>query len=181
MQKVMSLFKRKKKIIAAQYEKKDQLNELMQRFKVFDTLQNNGYIYLDQKLKRVLISDDLAVIYLVSSVRWSRFLDNLYRWFSYTLSQQAWQRRFKDAELNALREARRSSAALSARQEREVRQRARLDVDVQSEPLPAFPDYEFVIAHGMLTDASATATVVGRYACGSFDMVSFEQLSSLKP
>lgn len=177
----MSLFRRKNKVSVAQAEKKDQLNELMQRFKVFDTLQNNGYIYLNQKQKRVFVSDNLAAIYLVSSERWSRFLDNLYQWFSYTLSQQAWQRRFKDVELKALREARRSSAALSARQEREVRQRARLEVDVQAEPLPAFPDYEFVIVHGMLTDDSARATVVGRYAGGSFDMVPFEQLPTEKP
>lgn len=166
-------FKKKKKEGNSEADKV----AMLRRIATMTELMKNGYLYLDLQTKRVVISDKLAVLFLGNQEKWEGFLNNLHTWFVYRASQLAWQKVFFDAEVKAVREAKKKFAMLTRFQEKAIREKARMDIDIDKVKLPQIESYDFIISNEIGDGDEPKIIAIGRYEKGKFDMMPYENIS----
>ena len=172
----MTLFKKKNRT-----EKKENVQkELLEKISLLQQLARKGLLYVDVKERKVIISSTLAALYVGSEKRWAGFMENLNLWFVYTASQLLWNKMFLDAEVAAVREARKKFAVLTALQERTIRQQARAKIDPSMVPPPQIEPFDFIISSDIADGSEPGIVVVGRYDNGDLTMVPFDEVDFKK-
>lgn len=172
----MNLFRKKRPQSVTPLQKKDNL-ALMATMKSIEKLQAAGHIYMDEKLHQVIISLDLAVLFIRNIEKWTNFLNNLQMWFTYESSRKAWDKYFLEVEIKAVREARKKYATLTAAEERSIRSNARSQVDVEAVAPPVVQPFDFVVASARGVGDEQKIIVVGRFFDGRFEMVPYEEVN----
>lgn len=147
--------------------------EVLERIAVLMRMEKAGLLAVDVKEKKVVISSVLASPFLSDRRKWTGFLGNVQAWFLYRTSQLLWDKRFRDAELRAVREARAKYAVLTRLQEMEIRQKARSAVEVTDEECPETESYDFILCNSLTDGREPEVFAVGRYEDGRFEMVAF--------
>lgn len=148
--------------------------ETLERISVLTRMEKSGLIAVDLKDRKVVISSLLASPFLSDRGKWTGFLNNVQLWFLYRTSQLLWEKRFRDAELKAVREAREKYSMLTRLQEMEIRRKARGKVDVTDVACPVAEDYDFILCNSLSDGREPEIFAVGRYEDGQFEMVAFE-------
>lgn len=156
-------------------KRKQEVIDTASAFKVLERYEAAGLLYIDMKNSRVIISSTLSANYMGSDTKWSAFLGNVHTWFEYRISLELWERKFKDVEVKAVREAKKKYAMLTAAQIREIRFNARFAVDPTEVPAPEIRPYDFVVTDGMVLSEKSEVIVVGRYEDGQFVIVPYKQ------
>lgn len=176
----MNWFGRKKKNSEPVFGNKEQ-RTLLRCVATFDRMEKSGLILLDLKEKRVVITSTLAVFFLKDRKSWNNFLSYVQWWFIYRISQDKWNRVLLDAEVKAVREARKKYAMLSKVEEKEIRQRARASVEITEAPRPKVEPYDFVLCDTLSGEHEPEIFSIGHYENGKFDMVTFEEVEKVMP
>lgn len=171
----MKWFSRKEKNSEPVFGNKEQ-RALLKCVAIFDRMEKSGLLLLDLKEKRVVITSTLAVFFLKDRKSWNNFLDYVQWWFIYRISQDKWNRVLLDAEVKAVREARKKYATLSKVEEKVIRQRARAGVEITEVPLPKVEPYDFVLCDTLSGIHEPEIFSIGHYENGKFDMVTFEKV-----
>lgn len=151
--------------------------EVLERIAVLTRMEKAGLLAVDMKERKVVISSVLASPFLSDRKKWTGFLNNVQAWFLYRTSQLSWEKRFRDAELSAVRKARAKYAALTRLQEMEIRSKAREKVEVTDVEPPEAEAYDFVLCNSLTDGREPEVFAVGRYEDGKFEMVTFETFS----
>lgn len=167
----------KKKAERKEEEKKKAVTGMSEVFRILGGMERSGFLYIDMKSARVFISSTLAACYIGNDAKWTGFLTNIHTWFQYRISQELWERYFKDVEAKAIRKAKKKYEMLTAAQVREIRNRARIEVDVTSVPAPEIKPYEFVITSDVVFSDKSDVVVVGYFDKGEFRMVPYGEVS----
>lgn len=172
----MNLFRKKQPQPVTPLQEKDNL-ALMSVMKNIEKLQTAGQIYMDEKLHQVVISLDLAVLFIRNTEKWTNFLNNLQMWFTYESSRKAWNKYFLEVEVKAVREARKKYAALTAAEERSIRTNARAQVNVDEVEAPVVQPFDFVVASARGVGDEQKIIVVGRFFDGQFEMIPYDEVN----
>lgn len=171
----MSWFNREKK------EKKEQQKQQLALLRNVSTLTRfakAGMLFIDMKEKKVIISTSLSMLFLNDRTRWVNFLQNVQYWFVYKVSQLMWNQLFLDAEVKAVREARKKYPNLTKLQEAEIRRKARTDISMTELEPPKIEPFEFILSTDISSGAEPEVFAVGRFENGAFDMVTFESVQA---
>lgn len=171
----MKWFSRKEKSSEPVFGNKEQ-RALLKCVATFDRMEKSGLLLLDLKEKRVVITSTLAAFFLKDRKSWNNFLDYVQWWFIYRISQDKWNRVSLDAEVKAVRAARKKYATLSKVEEKVIRQRARAGVEITEVPLPKVEPYDFVLCDTLSGVHEPEIFSIGHYENGKFDMVTFEEV-----
>lgn len=172
----MNLFRKKQQQPVTPLKERENL-ALMAVMKSIEKLQTTGLIYMDEKLHRVVISLDLALLFIQNTEKWTNFLNNLQMWFAYESSRKAWDKYFLEVEVKAVREARKKYAALTSSEERSIRVNARAQVDIDAVALPPVQPFDFVVASARGVGDEQKIIVVGHFADGKFEMIPYEEVN----
>ena len=153
-----------------------QTEKMLQNIATLTRMAKSGLLFIDVVQHKVVISATVASMFLMNRERWQNFLHNVHLWFIYKVSQMNWNKYFLDAEVKAVREARKKFPSLTKLQEVDIRAKARAEIDIESLTPPKIDAYEFIISSDIKDGSEPEVFAVGRYENGSFDMVTFEEL-----
>ena len=171
----MGLFKKRRKTDTGSGKSDSNAKyEVLERIAVLTRMEKAGLLAVDMKERKVVISSVLASPFLSDRKKWTGFLNNVQAWFIYRTSQLSWEKRFRDAELKAVREARAKFAMLTRLQEMEIRRMARGEVEVTDVECPDAEAYDFILCNSLTEGQEPEIFAVGRYENGQFDMVTFD-------
>lgn len=138
---------------------------------LMEYLAERDLICIATEERRVAITSTLASLFMTDARRWRNFLSNVQLWFTFEVSRNAWNRVFVEAELKAVREATKDGRVLSVVERANIRERARMAVDIDAVPVPHIAPYSFVIIDDNVTDIDEVKpVVVGTYSNGEFNM-----------
>lgn len=156
-------------------QRKQAVTNTAEAFQVLERYEAAGLLFIDMKNSRVFISSTLSANYMESEAKWSAFLANVHTWFEYRISQELWERKFKDAEAKAVREAKKKYAMLTAAQVRAIRWEARAAVVLTEVDAPEIRPFDFVVTDGLVFSDKSDVIVVGRYEDGRLTMVPYNK------
>lgn len=168
----MSWFSKNKK----EREEKQKV-KMLQNIATITRLAKSGLLFIDMKDKKVVISTTLSTLFLGDRDKWTNFLNNVQLWFVYKVSQMSWNKIFLDAEVKAVREARKKYPMLTRMQEADIRAKARAEIQVDAIAPPKIEPYDFILSTDIKDGSEPEVYAVGRWENGSFDMVTFEEVN----
>lgn len=166
-------FNNKKK---REQQRKQEVTKTANDQRVLEKYESTGLLFIDMKNGRVFISSTLSAYYMSTEAKWLAFLTHVHTWFEYRISQELWERKFRDAEAKAVREAKKKYAMLTAAQIREIRFNARAAVDLTEVLAPEIRPFDFVVTDGMVFSEKSEVVVVGYYDRGAMTMVPYAEI-----
>ena len=138
-----------------------------------DNLINSGMLFVRQKESEVYISTRLVYLY-ADRVRWKSFLRAVGWWFTYYRVQDAWIRKFRDAENAAIREEGKTPEELGELKVREIKWEARQKVDPSAVTVAELQQGNFSFV--LVDETDNSMIVVGSYKDGNIEMRSFDEV-----
>lgn len=88
-------------------------------------MQDNGLLLWQERNRRLLIAQPLAVLMMKDEKTWRNFIDNCYLWQSYNLMLEAHNKALNNLESKAIREAKKKYAVLTKADTERIRRAVR--------------------------------------------------------
>ena len=128
-------------------KQKDSLSAIKQYASVFgtlDVLHENGMLLWQERNRRLLIMQPLAIVMMQSADKWRNFLNNCYLWQSYHLMAEAHEHAIIRLQGNAIRKASEKNAFLTKADSERIRRSVRENYLV-SPSVPKIEPFEFYV------------------------------------
>lgn len=139
-----------------------------------DRLVKSGNLFIREEASEVYISTKLVYLY-ADKKRWKSFLKAVGLWFTYTKSREMWNRRFIDAENEAIRKTGKTPEEIGDAELSKLKWEARKNVKLSDLSAPVPGKFNFVL----VAEDDGSMVVVGSYNDGEIIMKSFDEVSEL--
>lgn len=138
-----------------------------------DNLVKSGSLYIREEASEVYISTKLVYLYS-DKERWNIFLHNISLWFTFMKSREYWNRKYVDAENEAIRNSGKNPEEMSEEELNELKWNARQKVSFSGCSMENVGKYNFA----MVAEDDGSVVLVGSYDNGRLSVRDYEEVQN---
>lgn len=137
-------------------------------------LVSSGSLFIRQEESEVYISTQLVYLYADKKL-WTNFLKSVGLWFCFQKSREMWNRRYIDAENEAIRASGKTPEELGEAEVRKLKWESRQKVKISDLAAPVPGKYNFLL----VSEHDGLPVLVGSYQDGEVSMRNFDEVKDL--
>jgi len=149
-----------------------ELGAFAKTFGTLEKLEQSGMLWFDEKNRRLMIEQPLALVMMKNAEAWQNFMRNAFQWQYYKQCNKAWEDYIQKEELRAVRAAIKEASAekpsrqLSLKDIDRIKRAVRGSITYDEVKAPKVEGFEFFVIKEVATESQQAKTDAAEKVAG---------------